>query len=466
MHRYEWVNRKIEKLSKFWEYELEGNSFSVRHGLIGATGSVNIRVFNNEEIAQANIRKMIKVRERKGYVLVSTDVEPSIKQEYKPSELETALMLNPDDLDTWQVYADYLQAQGEVHGELIMLSIALEQKPEFEKRAAYENRITEITEANKKEWLGLAYYAEKYKDSLKLKWRYGFIIGAEFLFEHDAITALEKSGIDTIEVLSDILGSPVSRFMQTLLLSDFYEDQAKMQEALTTLERAGEKLSLRNLYLGNYGHYWDISSIKVGYIGDLYSLYPNLKTLDVYGAEIELGQLEHAQLTSLCVRTGGLGSTSVDAIANAILPNLEILKIWFGSQWYGADSSIKQLQPLFSNKFFPKLKNLGLQNAEFQNDIVKSIIESSLLKQLERLDLSMGVMTDKGAQMILDNAVLFQHLLSLNLTENYISDSMCSMLENLFTQVDLGYQKEIDEYGLDENDENFEEPYLYVSVGE
>ena len=87
-------------------------------------------------------------------------------------------------------------------------------------------------------------------------------------------------------------------------------------------------------------------------------------------------------------------------------------------------------------------------------EVVEKLVGSAILKQLTRLDLSMGTMTGPGARAIVDNKDQFAHLEMLVLSENCIPAAEVAALQAAIgDQVFIGDQEDIDDYG-------------YVSVGE
>ena len=83
------------------------------------------------------------------------------------------------------------------------------------------------------------------------------------------------------------------------------------------------------------------------------------------------------------------------------------------------------------------------------------LAESALLAQLDELDLSKGILTDAGAQVIVDHANAFAHLRSLDLSENYLSEAGAKLVKKLGKHVDVSDQKDDDD-----------PEYRYVTVGE
>jgi hypothetical protein len=170
-----------------------------------------------------------------------------------------------------------------------------------------------------------------------------------------------------------------------------------------------------------------------------------------------LGQINHDHLKSLVIETGGLPSSVLDEIAAARLPNLEHLELWLGSDQYGWDGSIANVQPLMEAGLFPKLRYLGLKNSEIQDDIATHIVGSSIIRQIDTLDMSMGTLTDIGGEALLACGALTR-LKKIDLHHHYLSPAMENKLRNAFPQADLSELQTADEYGG--------EIYRNVSVSE
>lgn len=83
--------------------------------------------------------------------------------------------------------------------------------------------------------------------------------------------------------------------------------------------------------------------------------------------------------------------------------------------------------------------------------------EGSILDRIEILDLSLGTLSDKGAHALLSNPKILQ-LKKLNLAHHYMSDEVMKEIGALKIEVDVS-----DQEAADEDDD---EAYRYVSVGE
>ena len=69
MRRFELVEGKS---SKFWEIELDGESFEVRWGRIGTNGQSQTKSFPTSSKAQAEHDKLVAEKVKKGYAEVAS----------------------------------------------------------------------------------------------------------------------------------------------------------------------------------------------------------------------------------------------------------------------------------------------------------------------------------------------------------------------------------------------------------
>lgn len=190
-------------------------------------------------------------------------------------------------------------------------------------------------------------------------------------------------------------------------------------------------------------------------IGVILKAYPNLKMLLVRGSDgyrgyhraekwQDFSELKHDNLKALIVESGGLGRQKIASILSTKLPVLEHLELWLGNNSYGSNSSVEDLLPIFSGELFPDLIYLGLRNCEYTNDIVANIVNYPVMKSIKVLDLSMGTLTDEGAEVLL-NCPVINNLEILNIANNCLSDEMIESLNNLDIEVIAGIQKYPDE---------------------
>ena len=289
----------------------------------------------------------------------------------------------------------------------------------------------------------------------QLTWEHCYIVAARV-----AVPDWNYAGPDAKLVLRAIVQSPAAVRLRELTIGLLNFAGGGLEDVALELISAGPFAELERLFIGDFvPEQQEISWVELGDISPLYPFTPKLQDLRLRGAGIQLGVLAHPTLAQLVIETGGLPRSSVVSVATASLPKLKYLEVWFGRPDYGGTTDIEALRPLFTSLALPELRHLGLQNSEMQDEIALELARSPLLAQLESVDLSMGTMHEPGAQAILDNANAFEHLVALNLAENFIPAAHCAQLEATFGDVvECGGQRKPD---IEDG-----QPYYYASVGE
>lgn len=193
-------------------------------------------------------------------------------------------------------------------------------------------------------------------------------------------------------------------------------------------------------------------------LSPLWTAFPKLEYLHIRGGEnLSVAGLEKlTALKELIIETGGIGQEVVQQVVQAKLPHLEKLDLCLGIEDYGADYSLEDLQPIFEGKNLPKLRYLGLQSSEIQDDIAKALTNSTIITQLETLDLSYGTLGDVGAQALLDSEHI-SHLKHLIIIYHYCSPEMVVRLEAQ-DNVTIDESQEEDFYA--------DEFHRYAAIGE
>jgi len=199
--------------------------------------------------------------------------------------------------------------------------------------------------------------------------------------------------------------------------------------------------NLKSLFIGDIiVEESEISWIIQCDLSPILNAYPALEHLGVRGSDsLSFGTLKHAALKSLIVESGGLPAEVVQQVANAQLPALEHLELWLGTDYYGGDTDIKDLQPILSGQRFPKLKYLGLRDSEMADRVAAAVATSPITQQIEELDLSMGNLSDVGAQALLASPAIAK-LRKLNLSHHYCSDEIIAQFKALPIDVDVSEQ--------------------------
>jgi hypothetical protein len=270
-------------------------------------------------------------------------------------------------------------------------------------------------------------------------------------------------GPDPEEILHALVAGTDAATLRDLRLGLWSgEGDANYESAIAVIvERAARLPALRSLFVGDFD-FPDESEISWTTVGDasgIWSALPQLRSLRLRGGEIELGDVAHAQLESLVIETGGLPAAAVESLAAARLPALKKLEIWFGDSGYGAEGDIETFGPFFVGRATPAVVDLGLKNAEFSDDLAVALATSPLAPRLERVDLGMGTLSDRGAEALAAAAPRFERLKKLEIDHCYLTSRGQEALRAAF-----GSRLELGE--ILEADEDMGDRHYYVSVGE
>ncbi|GGS49361.1 hypothetical protein GCM10010156_05050 [Planobispora rosea] len=267
---------------------------------------------------------------------------------------------------------------------------------------------------------------------------------AEETFEEQFTRFMEK--VDTTAVKAIIIGE----------WEDAYEESSARIIRLLA-DNAARFPELRSLFLGAMaGEECEISWIQQGDVTPLLEAFPKLERLEVRGGSgLELRPVRHENLKVLRFESGGLPAGVARAAGESDLPALEYLEIWLGVEQYGGDTTVADLQGLLSGERLPALRHLGLQDSEAQDEIAAAVAGAPVVARLESLALSMGMLTDTGAEALLSGQPL-THLKRLDLHHHYLSDAMVERVREALpgVEIDLSDQEDI------END------WRYVAVSE
>ncbi|MEV4110972.1 STM4015 family protein [Nonomuraea sp. NPDC049695] len=226
-------------------------------------------------------------------------------------------------------------------------------------------------------------------------------------------------------------------------------------------DEAGRLPELRSLFFGAIAsEEAEISWIQQSDITPLLEAYPKLERLEVRGGSgLRLSPVRHESLKVLRFETGGLPGEVVRGVAASDLPALEQLELWLGVPDYGGDSGVSDVDPILRGERLPALRHLGLQDSEIQDDLAAAVAAAPIVARLETLSLSMGVLTDAGAEALLSGQPL-THLRALDLHHHYLSEAMMQRV----TEALPGVRVDVSEQ--EDGDEDDGETWRYVAVSE
>ncbi|MGW2476448.1 STM4015 family protein [Streptomyces sp. NPDC001665] len=226
--------------------------------------------------------------------------------------------------------------------------------------------------------------------------------------------------------------------------------------------------ALRALFLADVvGEECEVSWLQMCDITPVLRAFPRLEELVVRGGgsglneeTLELHPVRHEALKALRFESGGLPGHVVRAVGACELPALERLELWLGSQWYAGDAAVADMAPLLSGGAFPRLRHLGLQNSEIQDEIAVAVASAPVVAQLDFLALSMGTLSDVGGLALLEGQPL-THLSGLDLHHHYLTDEVMRRFKELSERDDV----HVDLSESDYRDPKDDEP-RYVAVSE
>ncbi len=355
-------------------------------------------------------------------------------------ELEALIAKAPDDPQNYLVYADWLIQQGDPLGELI----SVETKNEGNASPELEARAKALHDEHDATWLGEL--AEQ--EGVTLTWKRGFI--------HTAILGDDESAeIEHADLYRKLRAAPAAVMLRELTFAAFQDDDGEptWDGGVEAMMEYGVPVSLQRLSFDR-GSFWDISSTSLNTLEAVYERVPNLAALDIRLGHMNLGTIALPNLREFSVYTGGFGKENMQSVLAATWPKLEKLVLRFGNQEdYGGTCTAEDVLPLLTAKL-PNVRHLALANSKFIDDMIPQLAASPLLKQLTSLDLSLGMMTDVGAQAIVTHADAFKHLKELDLHRNYISGDVAAAVSKVCASVNV------------ERQEPAEDDYRYCQIGE
>ncbi|MEV4353747.1 STM4015 family protein [Nonomuraea sp. NPDC049625] len=203
-------------------------------------------------------------------------------------------------------------------------------------------------------------------------------------------------------------------------------------------DEAGRLPELRSLFLGAMSpEDCEISWITQSDITPLLEAYPKLERLEVRGGTgLRFSPVRHESLKVLRFETGGLPGEAVRGVGACDLPALEHLDMWFGVDTYGGDATVGDVAGTLGGERLPRLRHLGLQNSQIQDELAAAVASAPIVAGLETLSLAMGGLTDAGAEALLSGQPL-THLRRLDLSHHDIGPEMRARLTAALPGVDV-----------------------------
>ncbi|GAA3410526.1 STM4015 family protein [Paenibacillus hodogayensis] len=257
-----------------------------------------------------------------------------------------------------------------------------------------------------------------------------------------------EEGVKMAELLEKLADGPEAAELTSLTIGDWggsYEnDSTSIVETLVASKERFPKL--RKLFIGDMDYEeCEVSWIMQSNIAPVLEAFPELQSLTIKGSSgLKLEPAVHAKLEELVIICGGLGKEVLHSIGNGSFPKLQKLELYLGVDNYGFDGGLEDVLPLTEPGKFPELTYLGLKDSEIQDEIASALANAPILDQLHTLDLSMGTLSDQGAEALLASDKV-RKLQYLNLSYHYMSDETVERWKQTGLNVDTSEQQSVDD---------------------
>ncbi|MFI1993977.1 STM4015 family protein [Actinoplanes sp. NPDC020271] len=261
---------------------------------------------------------------------------------------------------------------------------------------------------------------------------------------------VERSGETFASVFEQVMELAGPAGPTALIVSDWGTPNLEPFPVEVLTRSAARLGGLRALFLGEMsGEQCEISWIRHGDITPLLEGFPQLQHLWIRGgAGLELTPVRHENLHELVIQSGGLPGSVVRSLAACELPNLEELELWLGVAQYGGDARAEDLAPVLAGRAMPSLSWLGLRNAEITDELAAAVAAAPIVARLRVLDLSMGTLSDTGAEALLAGQPL-THLEHLVLHHHFLSREVARRLVDELpeVEVDISDEQQVEDRG-------------------
>lgn len=287
-------------------------------------------------------------------------------------ELEQAILAEPDDVATRLVYADWLSAQGDPLGELMVAS----SQPST---SANQRLLRTLFQEHGDYFFGRL---EEYKKLLRVETLTGLV---------DSVTIARKTPleIEWAVLLGWLFEAPVARFLRSLnvgVIAGRHSYYPELMDALAA--RSG--LGLRELVFETDptpSAFRLGGGSDVGTLPDLTSTLPELRRLVVRALRLSVGALDHPRLEELELSIATTSVRLIERVGSARWPALRALTLLATL----SDPTARgvALAPLLAGEGVPRLEALTIGFIPTADlGFVQQLCASPLVARLASLDLS------------------------------------------------------------------------------
>jgi uncharacterized protein (TIGR02996 family) len=331
--------------------------------------------------------------------------------------LEAAILRDPDDLEAFAVYGDWLSEQGDPRGELVATQLAAEREPTMEREAL------RVFAKHRDYFIG---QLGSMIATNAFTWRAGFIHTAVLSLDRLLIEDGARVASSLAEVVTALLAHPSARFLVELVIRahdrNVYNRVVGSQRAVVDAIAATRPLVLRRLQLGD-------AAYGVAALGNIDQLWPALATVQALRieGELELGSVDAPALRELALWPMPFRKKVARQLVEARWPVLERLTLNMGNS---LDHCAREIVALIHRRDLPALRHLALHAYQQADTLLDELSRAPLLAQLSSLDLRHAKLSDRGVRPILANPSAFRHV-AIDLSETAVTEKTLARIASI-----------------------------------
>ena len=437
--------RRYRKQAEIREIEVDGTTVRVRRGRDGQLGDDEFRSFQGPSSAFWEADRLGASWEAEGFELVERDDEAGLLSH---EAFEQALREDPDNLDSYLVYGDWLQSRGDPRGELIATQFAVMNESDPVRRQQLERQATALYFRHRRHlWgeLGEMVVSTAHQlyanDMFRADWHLGFIRTARF--EPDELD-LDLGDLSFGEVMRIFLALDSAQ-----LLRDMRIRAKPSQEHETPEERADEVAALGAVVAAVADHApATLQALLIGELDDRWNHLPAL-ALPCDGPRLRGLRRLHVCVEDLQLKgplPAGLERISFDVARNAsrlaeilaevprpALTSLALRILQEEARYEGVRFDASALQPILRGSGAPRLTSLAVRGTLGTDLLCREIAAGSLAGRLEHLDLAFGDLGASGVDALVTGG--FDSLHTLVVQYNRLSEDDIARLGDRFPVV-------------------------------
>jgi uncharacterized protein (TIGR02996 family) len=393
----------------FWEISRTGDTLTTRFGKHLNPGRTLTKKYATADDASHALDKAVAEKRGEGYS------EPAPRAEVgstgkkgvsaHDAKLEALIEAAPSDANAYLVYADWLQQQGDVRGELIAVQHRLATATDEREITKLERDEATLFKKYEAELLGpLAAHTVQRTNKRSFRtfsWRHGFIRTAR-------LTRRWRR-----QVLIDLFTHPSGRFVERLVGPWSLDPH---EEGTADILRTLAPPTLRSLFMGD-GSAWDPIHIPT-----LWTTLPRLRSLTLDNAVTALGDPTGNVIEELTL--GKTNHATVAAIADYAWPMLTRLHVTFLSDAFEA------FERLLERAMTPRVAHVsvrhwlvGERGPITQDDRALEVVRMGAVRKLARLDVELPL-SASGAKALLASPQTLRLIETIGLVPVMLDESL------------------------------------------